>query len=237
MSDHALNSTLWLNVCIHEVSEQTKPDCPWKVNNRSLDELLLDLQDKGWAATLPGRDEPTASRRLLLTVDDARAGAIHWLFNSAVAANISATIFPVPFFIDHIQDVPPSERYSDFATWEQLGEASQSGHRIGSHGLTHRALTELLPSELQEELGLSKRLLEEKFSLPVEDLALPYGFYNSQVLEASVRNGYKLVHSSEPGLIDPAQMRSGLLCRFLVCGRLPNLGLESRFLGDRADKS
>lgn len=219
--------TLWLNVCVHEVGDDNSSQpCPWVIGGGSLDEILLALQNEGWVAAPPGGPEPSAPRRLLLTIDDARAGALDWLAGSEVAASIGAMIFPVPLFIDHAESVPFTERYSDFGSWSQLRDALHSGHRIGSHGLTHTSLTTLEPEQLGRELQESRRILEDRFTQPVRDLALPYGRHNDAVLAAARQSGYRYVHSTRPGLIDCSQMQSGLLCRFVLRSDLPHFGLE-----------
>jgi peptidoglycan/xylan/chitin deacetylase (PgdA/CDA1 family) len=226
MSDSILESTLWLNVCVHEVSDHSSQPCPWILNGRLLDEILLTLQNEGWVATPPGGPEPSVPRRLLLTIDDARAGALDWLAKSEVAANVRAMIFPVPLFIDHAESVPLAERYSDFGSWGQLRDALRCGHQIGSHGLTHISLTTLRPDQLSQELDESRGILEDKLAQPLRDLALPYGRHDDTVLAAARKSGYRYVHSTLPGLIDRSQMQSGLLCRFVLRSDLPHFGLE-----------
>ena len=64
MSDSSQESTLWLNVCVHEVADNSSQSCPWVIPGRLLDEILLALQSTGWVATPPGGPEPSAPRRL-----------------------------------------------------------------------------------------------------------------------------------------------------------------------------
>lgn len=226
MNDQDPDSTRWLNICVHEVTRDRQPECPWTLDARLLDETLALLHYRGWAATTPGQPEPEAPRRLLLTLDDARAGALEWLATSDIAAATKATIFPVPLFIDSPERVPARERYSEFCSWGELGEAAEGGHAVGSHGLTHTSFTTLAARGLRRELDVSKRLLEDRFDQEVLDLAPPYGRHNADVLAAATRSGYQRLHTTRPGLIDRTQMDTRLLCRIVLRSDLPDLGLE-----------
>lgn len=216
---------LWLNICVHEVTRDRQAESPWVLDARLLDETLGQLQGQGWVATAPGKPEPEAPQRLLLTLDDARAGALEWLATSDIAAANKATIFPVPLFIDNPDRVPARERYSEFCSWGQLAEATERGHAVGSHGLTHTSFTTLAAHELRRELDGSKRLLEDRFGQQVLDLAPPYGRHNTDVLTAATRSGYQRVHTTRPGLIDRSQLDTRLLCRIVLRSDLPDLGL------------
>ncbi len=70
-------------------------------------------------------------------------------------------------------------------------ELYENGFEIGSHGLSHRDLTKLEPSEMRDELIESKKILEEKTGVPIHYFAAPFGLYNAAVLRASEEAGYR----------------------------------------------
>lgn len=89
-------------------------------------------------------------------------------------------------------------------TWEQLAEMRDAGVDIQAHSATHQDLKkpydkvrkkQLNPEEYQqwldEEIGGSKQLLEQRLGIRVNCFAVPFGNWNPQVKETSMRNGYE----------------------------------------------
>lgn len=75
--------------------------------------------------------------------------------------------------------------------------------RIGSHTLTHPDLTKIRPEQLKTELSNSKHWLEQLLGKPIEDLALPFGSYNQEVLSVAQEVGYKRIYTLEPRPANP----------------------------------
>jgi peptidoglycan/xylan/chitin deacetylase (PgdA/CDA1 family) len=88
----------------------------------------------------------------------------------------------------------------DYLDWDQLKEMIDGGMSIQSHSLNHLFLSDLSEDNLRKELTESKRILEDKLSLPVHFISLPGGFCSWQVLKAAEGAGYKGVATSGPGL-------------------------------------
>ncbi len=65
------------------------------------------------------------------------------------------------------------------------------GWRIGSHGLTHTALTLLSETEARREIFESKERLEQYFGQPVMSIAFPFGRVTQKHLEAALEVGYR----------------------------------------------
>ena len=72
-------------------------------------------------------------------------------------------------------------------------------NEIGSHGMTHRNLTKLQPHELRYELEVSKRMLEKIIEKPINSFAYPYGYFNSDIIEAVRSYGYSNARSFVQG--------------------------------------
>ena len=78
---------------------------------------------------------------------------------------------------------------------------------IQAHSKTHRNLIERAAGEsderykqaLEAEVRVPRELLERKLSAPVQQYAFPFGDANEAVLEALVRNQYKLAVTVNPG--------------------------------------
>lgn len=63
----------------------------------------------------------------------------------------------------------------DFMDTESLLELFAAGMPVGAHTHTHRNLRSLPPPEQEEELRLSKEILEETLGVPINTMAYPYG--------------------------------------------------------------
>lgn len=80
---------------------------------------------------------------------------------------------------------------SYYASWEQLSEMQASGLlSFQSHSVSHANLPSLSRDQLNMELTESKKTLEEKFGIPVNFIAYPYGTSNSTVWAAAQKSGY-----------------------------------------------
>ena len=87
-----------------------------------------------------------------------------------------------------------------YLDWDHLKEMVHGNMSIQSHSLNHFFLSDLSNGNLQKELTESKKILEDKFSLPIHFISLPGGFYSWRVLKAAQGAGYKGVATSGPGL-------------------------------------
>jgi len=107
-----------------------------------------------------------------------------------------------------------------FLDWERLREMSGCGISLQSHTLSHRPLEELGDDEVAEELGASKKVLEDRLGTAVDFVSMPQGSWNRRILEAVRAAGYRGVCTSEPGfhhsLGTPA-----VFSRINVADRLP----------------
>lgn len=61
----------------------------------------------------------------------------------------------------------------DHVTWDQIIRLQEEGHDIGAHTMTHRALTEMPPEEMEFEIAESKQCLLENGITSVESFAYP----------------------------------------------------------------
>jgi len=99
-----------------------------------------------------------------------------------------------------------------YMNWSELKELHKAGMIIGSHGLTHEILTNLLDSQMEEELSASKKNLEINLGIPIDTISIPRGFCNDKIIETACKLGYKTVFISER----PAGLKSQCLSRIAV---------------------
>jgi peptidoglycan/xylan/chitin deacetylase (PgdA/CDA1 family) len=102
--------------------------------------------------------------------------------------------------------LPQNALSSRILTWEQIHLMHQAGIAFGSHTLTHPVVSQLTPTELANELGESRRLLEEKLGSPVADFAFPFGKESdcsAAAVEQLSRCGYRSAVTTVPGVNTP----------------------------------
>lgn len=69
---------------------------------------------------------------------------------------------------------------------------------FGSHTSSHPRLSELQKEDVREELRSSQNTLKEILNDQIENLALPHGAYNKEVLQIASEEGYKNIFTLEP---------------------------------------
>lgn len=93
------------------------------------------------------------------------------------------------------------DHYDKYMSWAQLQEMASNGFSFGSHGVSHRRLTQLSTSDCAQELNLSRHELENRLGDPVTTLAYPNGDYNSAIKTQAKEAGYKLAFTTETGML------------------------------------
>ncbi|MEM9480166.1 MAG: polysaccharide deacetylase family protein [Verrucomicrobiota bacterium] len=82
---------------------------------------------------------------------------------------------------------------------QQVVDMIEAGGEIGCHSVSHELMTKRrsFPSDeayddwLREELQTSKKILEEKFNVPIRTFAYPFGGYNERVVELAKEAGFE----------------------------------------------
>ena len=82
------------------------------------------------------------------------------------------------------------QKYHDepVMTTEMLTSLKSSGWEIGSHTRTHPNLTELPDFQVNAELRISKKRLEEILNTNIVSLAYPYGAYNNRIKSIAAKD-------------------------------------------------
>lgn len=137
-----------------------------------------------------GDDE---ERPVAITFDDGWRSTLSLALAALRSHGFAATVFIAT-------DLIGADRMLGRGDLRALREA---GIEIGSHGRTHRYLSELQPEEVLEELTSSKAALEDLLGERITTLSVPGGFYSTAVRETAGRCGYRWVCGSSWGINTP----------------------------------
>ncbi len=182
----------------HQIGEpedaESKPYCvPPEEFSAQLDYLaaqgyttisMLDfMKAKKGKAELP--DKP-----ILLTFDDGYEDNYTNMLPILEAHDMRATVYVVTNDIGK----------KGYLTWPQLRDMQDRGVEIGSHTANHLPLTTLVPEQVEDELKLSKLLLEWNGIRTVFAFSYPNGAYTPEIAERVKANEYLTAVTGDAGL-------------------------------------
>jgi peptidoglycan/xylan/chitin deacetylase (PgdA/CDA1 family) len=110
-----------------------------------------------------------------------------------------------------------------FLTPDQIKALSDAGMGIGSHGVTHRFLTDLKPEDARSELSESRQRLSEITGSTIDSFSAPGGRISSDITSIARETGYRMMCNSEPALLRQRSQHIGihvLVPRFSINNRI-----------------
>ena len=166
------------------------------------------LHQRGFTAITAGRwldwlegGAPLPDRPFVLTFDDGFADLAEHAFPILRCYGYGATVFVVTGRIGGFNDwdaplgFPPTRLLDR----EQLLAWSRQGIEFGAHTRTHADLTRLSAHELDQEVGGSRKELEDILGQPARTFAYPFGHFNDTVVNR-VRELFDLAFSCIEGI-------------------------------------
>lgn len=163
---------------------------------------IAELEHRGW--TFVGPDEVAefargerslADRSVLLTVDDGCVSAHREILPVLARRAATAILFVTTDPGSAIFRLGEGERR---VTDDEIRELARAGVEIGSHAVSHRALSTLSDGEIRRELAESKRELERVLDRTVRHFAVPANWFDERVLRIAREEGYTAVWCSRP---------------------------------------
>jgi peptidoglycan/xylan/chitin deacetylase (PgdA/CDA1 family) len=128
--------------------------------------------------------EKLPAKPVIITFDDAYQSFYDVAFEELLKRNMTAVVYVPVNYIGKSNDwdVQLGNKKYTHMTAQELQEIAEQNFEIGSHTLNHKYLNGLSEPELENELGESKRMLEEKTAISVISVSYPFGKYNKKVL-------------------------------------------------------
>jgi peptidoglycan/xylan/chitin deacetylase (PgdA/CDA1 family) len=166
---------------------------------------IAELHQAGFATTDLGpalRSGKNVNQQLVLTFDDGFRDVIENALPVLQQHRFRAIQFLVSDLIGKSNEW--QQRAGDVS--EPLMDEAQvrdwlaTGQQIGSHTRTHPWLTRLSRADAREEISGSKKALENRFGLMVENFCYPYGDWNEIVRELVIEAGYKTACTTISGI-------------------------------------
>ena len=175
------------------------------VSSKLFAQQLEELAEAGYRTqSLQELREPgkTSAPSIVLTFDDGFENVLRHAVEPMSRHGFRAIEFLVADRLGRLNDwemnegeVP--ERLMDAA---QIRDWLAAGHEIGAHSLTHPHLTQIQLAQAREEIGASKKKLEDLFGVPVRHFCYPYGDCNEAICDAVREAGYTTACTTELGV-------------------------------------
>lgn len=193
---------------------------PWTLDPMRLAEHIGLLRRRGYQFVALDQARKAlrveGQKSVCLTFDDGRAGCYHYARRILAAAGIQGVFYICPGMQD--ADVAPSEKYSKFMTWSEVRDLAAEGHTIGAHSMDHRGMVGMTRQALWRQFYGSRAVLHKRLGIWCEHFAVPYGLYNSEIMEYAQMAGYSTLVTTDLGLNHVGQEAFRLL-RYQVTSR------------------
>jgi peptidoglycan/xylan/chitin deacetylase (PgdA/CDA1 family) len=185
----------------------------YAVTKERFAEYLSLLKDEGYTTIKPGElaaDWPAVASRnrvVLLTFDDGYAAHRDVVADILARHGMTATFFAVSSFVERARLRRVfSGKERQFLCSEDLRQMALGGFEIGSHSHTHALLGAMPAEQIDTEVSLSKRILEEAINCDVVSFSYPFGrrgAFSQTSRTALEKNGYLAAFTQEGTGIEP----------------------------------
>ena len=173
-------------------------DLTWTVSPASLDAQLGYLAEKGYTSISFdqlldgfGGKAPLPSKAVVLTFDDGWKTQYTSALPLLQKYKQTATFYVVSSYMG----------YGAYFDWNMTKEIAGAGMTIAGHSIDHSDLSKKTAAEVDRQLRESKATLEKQLGVSVTHFAYPYGAYNSVVVDALKRDGYRTATTLNPTLV------------------------------------
>jgi len=168
-------------------AEASESQRNWTVSPAAFAEQMHYLEREGWHSVTPAQfaayaaeGSPLPPKAVMITIDD---GARDVYMNACpvlMETSLRAVLFVIP---SHME-------YGGYISWEMARELAAQGMAFGVHTLNHIALRGEPRDVLQQEIGESKRIVEEELGQKVDSFCYPFGSYDENTISLLQEYGY-----------------------------------------------
>ena len=151
-------------------------------------------------ALADGRKLP--ERAVVITFDDGFADLYEIAFPILSRYNFTITVFITTEWIQDSESSRSVRRPGRMLSWSQIRDLAGAGFEIGAHSCSHPQLDQLSKRYLEDELRISKAMLEDELQRPIAGMAYPFGYSNIGVRRMAQQQGYKYACAVGNRIID-----------------------------------
>jgi peptidoglycan/xylan/chitin deacetylase (PgdA/CDA1 family) len=177
---------------------------------RLFEEQLDALIGSGWSfvgldavlAALAGEGE-LPRKALLLTFDDAYTDLLEVACPIIAERGLPGVVFAVAGKLGGTNEWDNRHRATtlDLLDADGLRAVEADGIEVGSHTVSHRPLTEVPETELEEEIAGAATLLEQAGLPRPQTFSYPYGEWSPEIAAVARDAGYAASFTIEPGVV------------------------------------
>ena len=184
----------------HMITEETDgEEYTYNVPPKDFKEQLEYLQREGYTTITmqefmrakKGKFE-LPNKPIILTFDDGYKNCYTKMLPILETYNMKATLYMI------VNEIGKE----NYLTWNELRDMQERGVEIGSHTANHIPLTELSREKQQDEMYLSKLLMEWNGIHTVFSFSYPNGYYDDEMPAMLKKNEYLNAVTGDPGLND-----------------------------------
>lgn len=163
---------------------------------------LAELRAAGYRSVLPGAVRKGTSPGIAISFDDGFSNVFRYGMEPLHDHGFHAIQYLV---VDQLGgqnrwEMTEGEVAQPLMDRGQVRDWLAAGHAIGSHTLSHPWLTRIARAAAREEIGASKKRLEDLFGVAIDHFCYPYGDWNPQVRDWVGEAGYRSACTTEFGV-------------------------------------
>lgn len=212
----------------HRINDQD--DDEYTITTKEFKEQMEYLQEQGYK-TISFMDfvrakkygEKIPEKSVILTFDDGYEDNYTEVMPILAGYGMKGTVFIISNRVG----------VEGYLTWEQLKEMQTANIELGGHTANHLPLASLPPQKIDDELRLSKLLMEWNGLQTIYFFSYPNGSYNDTVIEDLRKNGYLTAVTGTPGVNTFATDPYRLQRTYIPRSKLGLLDFKLRLLKSR----
>ncbi|MFC2150754.1 polysaccharide deacetylase family protein [Calditrichota bacterium] len=177
----------------HRISRLPQAGITWLTPNTFKDQMQR-LSEAGFTGKALFQSTDKRERRVLnIAFDDGLESVYSKAFPTLSELGFTGTVFIPSGYIGkrNLWDYQFLGHGAQHMDATMLCELVQAGWQIGSHTVTHRALTSMSDVEIKAELHNSKVTLEDLLGQSVSWVSFPFGRYDQRIINLTAEIGYQ----------------------------------------------
>ena len=164
---------------------------------------ISELKNAGYQFVAPGLPEKNSTKReIFITFDDGFVSNWQCALPLMREQGCQAINFLVADRLGQSSDWETTEGGEARPLMDdvQIREWLSEGNWVGAHTCSHPRLSQIPLNQAKEEIMGSKKKLEDRFGVPIEHFAYPYGDYNATVRDVVWEAGFKTASTMHRGV-------------------------------------